>query len=228
MNFKLWLEDNPYTKERKTWPSYQSNPELMASLPDDKLWFHGSENEFDQFKIAGIKRRSNHWNNFLGIHFTSDPNIAYNISTYDSRTTDPKKGFVYEVELDVTNPLDIGREFNMDVEALKLAYEEGIVTDSDISKTIRKPNYISDGGSWSDKEWKPKDLIEKVGVLRSRHILNNLGNKRAPVARFYKKYLQNLGYDSIIYQSDYRGEGHAPCIVVFDENKVRIHQKKDS
>ena len=229
MNFKLWLEDNPYTKERKTWPSYTSDPERLASLPDDKLWFHGSPNKFDQFKIAGMKRRVSHWNNFLGTHFTADPQVAYDIATYDADSKDPAKGYTYDVELDVNNPLDVGKESNMDVEALKLAYDQGLVTEKDIKSVMAKGKYIEHGGSWSDKQMTIDQFFKDHSSIgrRSRAIINNLGPKRAAIAKNYKKNLQSKGHDGIVYKSDYRGEGHAPCIVVFDPSKIKINKAQE-
>jgi hypothetical protein len=222
MNFRLWLEDNPYTKQRKTWPINTTSPERLAALPDDKLWFHGSLHKFDQFKIAGIKRRVSHWNNFLGIHFASDPALANNIATYYR----PSKGYTYDVELDVTNPIDVGRERNMDVEALKLAYDQGLVTEKDIKNVMNKNAYIKDGGSWGDRDMSMEEFFKYI-ELKAAIVLNNLGAKRSVVAKNYKKHLKSKGYDSIIYKPVYSGEGFEPCIIVFDPEKIRINKVKE-
>lgn len=230
MNFKNWMlkEDNPLTLAKKEYPAYKSDPELLKTLPADNVWFHGSGAAFDNFKIAGMKRRtSNQWNNFLGIHFTSDSNVAYNIATYDHKSLDPKKGFIYEVDLDVKNPIDLGAERDMNAQVLQLAYKNGIVTDKDIKAVVGKNTYIDAGGSWSDRQVPPADLVFKSGWVSASAILNNLGPKRNTVAKFYKKYLKSLGYDGIIYQAAYAGENYSKCVIVFDENQIKILKRTE-
>lgn len=215
-------EDNPYTRERMGWPSYKDDPAKMASLPPVSHWFHGSGESFDTFKVAGVKRRVSHWNNFLGTHFSSDPALARKIASGA-----PGGGWTYDVELDIKNPLDVGNERDMDAMALQGAYRDGVLTDKDIMAVIRKPSYVGDGGSWSDKDASPKDLVEKWGFLRAEPILNNLGPKRRPVALHYRKQVESQGHDGIIYRSSYPSEHNALCAIAFRPEQIRIVRRAE-
>jgi len=228
--FREWMfsEDNPYTLARMGWPSYTSNPDLMAKLPPVSHWFHGSSESFDKFKMAGVKRRVSHWNNFLGTHFSSDPSLAHKIASLPVYSGRPGGGFTYDVELDINNPLDVGQERDMDVQALQMAYRDGVVTDKDITAVLNKRSYVGDGGSWSDRQDSPKELIEKYASLKAEPILNNLGAKRRSVALHYKKQVEAMGHDGIIYKSSYPGEGYALCAIAFKPEQIKIVKRAEA
>lgn len=231
MNFKKWLinEDNPLTIAKKDWPSIKLNPDKLAELPPENVWFHGSGEDFEHFKIAGIKRRVSHWNNLLGIHFTADPIVASNVAAHAIKDKPASsKKYVYEVDLNVKNPINFASEKDMDVQALQLAYKDGVINKSDLVKTISKPKYIEEGGSWSDRQGDIEDLVFKWADLKADPILNSLGNKRPAVAKHFKNHLKSLGYDGIIYKSSYSSENYATCVIVFEESQITILAKKIS
>lgn len=162
-------------------------------LPED-VWYHGTQAQFDEFKIRGVKRQTSDWNTQLGIHFADEPYVANEFAS--GRYSGKKEGgSIIPVKLKIENPKVFKTETDLSDDAVNFAWNNKLITADDI-RNIK-------GLSRENAEWLIKD--GKLFYGEGGTILKGLGKKRPLVAKKYREHLESTGFDGIVYGNNVEG-----------------------
>jgi GNAT superfamily N-acetyltransferase/ribosomal protein L37AE/L43A len=105
--------------------------ELRGGHP--QTWYHGSPHEFEEFGHGGRE----HWNTFLGTHFSAQPEIARQFA-YGEHEDEPGEempaGHVVSAKLHIKRPKTYRSEFEMDQAAHEWAHGKGYLVGKHIAE----------------------------------------------------------------------------------------------
>lgn len=227
---------NPYHQQRREYAVFKHDPEAMAKdveeFPDD-IWYHGTTADFDEFKTFGIKRTTVDWNAKIGIHFTSYQTVAHDFAS-GLYKGDELKGKVIAAKLHVNNPKHYDTESEIANEAVAVAYKQGVLTKDDFRKVLTSKKTRTISSNYEYEQFLKKDEpFEKVFPESKWKHLTTFGfdvmyvatpNKKAQVAKEFRRHLISQGYDSIIYKNIVERPPNT-CVIVFDPSKIEIVSK---
>jgi hypothetical protein len=193
-------------------PEYGQLPHILErNKPREYSWYHGTQapEDFPAFATGGVKRATKDWNTMLGPHFSDSSGVASEFAEglYSRKTTG---GRVIPVQLNIQNPRVFNVETDLSDDAARWAFENGHLGVSDFKGPgINLSEEIANTGGIPD--W-------AYGF--GGQVLEQAGRKRRPIADAYRKHLQDLGHDGIVYGNSVEGVATSAAIP-FDPTNIR-------
>jgi hypothetical protein len=206
----------------------------------------------DRFHDEYGMHADKHWNTDLGVHFTSDPEVAHVFSGHGHHPLSR----ISHSQLHMANPKHYDSEFDMSRDAITWAHENGHHYLDDKARSQDKwEDHLDSGGHYAEiPDHEHMQYVDNHTDEQGRRALDDIDRRpegkedasgphldlymtlhpeREHIVEGFKEHLRSQGHDGVTYGNEYEPPKGHRCAIPFDDHQIShsrwewLHESKE-